>query len=113
MCVPAFSPALLPSLPPPLSLRDTGRCIRGMACPDVCVAEYQCPNGLLWDPVGQCVESSDCSVQWVGPLPPSAGPMEPAEPACALGDECGGQVWNDCGTSCPLICGQLVGMCNM
>eukprot|EP01052_Picozoa_sp_SAG31_P044849 SAG31_NODE_7970_length_1552_cov_1.160358_1_plen_145_part_00 len=26
---------------------------------------------------------------------------------CALGEDCGGQVWNDCGTACPLLCGEL------
>lgn len=34
--------------------------------------------------------------------------------SCQQGEECGGQVWNDCGTSCPLICGNPpVMMCNM
>ncbi len=90
----------------------------GMACPDMCVAEYQCPPDQMWDPAGQCVASADCSVQWVGPLPPMAPPggdggaIAP-EPACRLGEECGGQTWNDCGSSCPLVCGQMQGMCNM
>ena len=26
-------------------------------------------------------------------------------PPCAQGADCGGQVWNDCGTACPLTCG--------
>lgn len=35
-------------------------------------------------------------------------------PTCTMGAECGGQVWNDCGTSCPAICGQAPAMmCNM
>ena len=33
---------------------------------------------------------------------------------CNRGEECGGQVWNDCGTSCPLICSEPeIMMCNM
>ena len=33
---------------------------------------------------------------------------------CSLGQNCGNQVWQDCGTSCPLICGQIEPMiCNM
>ena len=28
-----------------------------------------------------------------------------AAPACAQGDDCGGQVWTDCGSSCPSMCG--------
>lgn len=89
---------------------------RGIPCPEMCQAQFQCPNGLLFDPVGQCVESAACSVQWVGELPPSSRPVEPAPapaPACQVGGDCGGQVWNDCGSSCPLVCGQMVGMCNM
>lgn len=33
---------------------------------------------------------------------------------CNLGDDCGHQLWTDCGTSCPLVCGQPEPMmCNM
>lgn len=93
----------------------------GMACPDMCQAGFQCPPGQMWDPIGQCVASSDCSVSWTGPLPPMAppggggggGPIIEPEPGCALGSNCGGQEWNDCGSSCPLVCGQMIGMCNM
>lgn len=28
-----------------------------------------------------------------------------APPACAQGEDCGGQVWTDCGSSCPSMCG--------
>jgi len=39
---------------------------------------------------------------------------EPVEPNCVLGDDCGGQVWTECGTSCPPICGSPEPMiCNM
>ena len=35
-------------------------------------------------------------------------------PTCDLGSPCGGQGWNDCGSSCPLICGsEEPMMCNM
>lgn len=34
--------------------------------------------------------------------------------ACIMGDDCGGQIWNECGTSCPLICGEPEPLgCNM
>jgi hypothetical protein len=33
---------------------------------------------------------------------------------CNLGNDCGGQLWTECGTSCPLVCGQPEPMmCNM
>ena len=32
---------------------------------------------------------------------------------CALGEDCGGQVFNSCGTMCPATCGVPMGMCNM
>jgi hypothetical protein len=39
---------------------------------------------------------------------------EPVETNCVLGDDCGGQVWTECGTSCPPICGSPEPMiCNM
>ena len=35
-------------------------------------------------------------------------------PECVLGDDCGNQVWTECGTSCPPICGSPEPMiCNM
>ena len=38
-------------------------------------------------------------------------------PDCAMGDDCGGQEWTDCGSSCPSICGEApagfcIEMCN-
>ena len=40
--------------------------------------------------------------------------IEPVETNCVLGDDCGNQVWTDCGTSCPPICGSPEPMmCNM
>jgi hypothetical protein len=39
---------------------------------------------------------------------------DPLDPTCVLGDDCGGQVWSECGTSCPPICGSPEPMmCNM
>ena len=36
------------------------------------------------------------------------------ESTCVLGDDCGNQVWTECGTSCPPICGSPEPMiCNM
>ena len=40
------------------------------------------------------------------PAPAAAAP-------CALGEDCGGQVFNGCGTMCPATCGVPMGMCNM
>ena len=39
--------------------------------------------------------------------------VDVSAPTCTLGSDCGGQVWNDCGSSCPSICGTPPGMCNM
>ena len=50
------------------------------------------------------------------PAPPTAVvvPPPPAPAPCAQGADCGGQVWNDCGTSCPAVCGTPPPMmCNM
>lgn len=52
----------------------------------------------------------DCSVE---PLPDEPLPDEHL-PECVLGDDCGDQVWTECGTSCPPICGSPEPMiCNM
>ena len=37
----------------------------------------------------------------------------PAPTPCALGGDCGGQVFNGCGTMCPPTCNVPMGMCNM
>jgi len=38
----------------------------------------------------------------------------PIEHTCVLGDDCGDQIWTECGTSCPPICGSPEPMiCNM
>ena len=61
-------------------------------CTMNCVAEYQCPGGQCFDArAGACsgVESQTVEL-----------------PTCVQGADCGGQVMNDCGTACPLICGQ-------
>ena len=39
---------------------------------------------------------------------------EPVETNCLLGDDCGNQIWTDCGTSCPPICdSHEPTLCNM
>jgi len=49
----------------------------------------------------------------VYPEDPLIEPL-PTEPTCVLGDDCGNQVWTECGTSCPPICGSPEPMmCNM
>ena len=56
---------------------------------------------------------TECNAE---PLPTEPLPNEPLpnEPTCVLGDDCGGQVWTECGTSCPPICGSPEPMiCNM
>jgi len=51
---------------------------------------------------------TDCNVE-VNPDVPL-----PIEPDCVLGNDCGNQVWTECGTSCPPICGSPEPMmCNM
>ena len=45
------------------------------------------------------------------------GSSSSSAPDCAMGDDCGGQEWTDCGSSCPSICGEApagfcVEMCN-
>ncbi len=37
-------------------------------------------------------------------IPNKQGPND--KPRCRRGEDCGGQVWNSCGTSCPDICGK-------
>ena len=54
-------------------------------CTENCVAEYQCPSGQCFnDRTGACAAVEECT----------------------QGAGCGGQVWSDCGTACPLVCGQ-------
>jgi hypothetical protein len=60
-------------------------------------------------PVGAACFAPDppcCALRPVDPLPPVLV-------QCTLGEDCGGQVWNDCGTMCPATCGVPMGMCNM
>jgi hypothetical protein len=54
---------------------------------------------------------TECNAE---PLPTDPIPIDPLEPTCVLGDDCGNQVWTECGTSCPPICGSPEPMiCNM
>lgn len=60
-------------------------------------------------------------VRWallVGNVASGATPMSSSrremQRGCALHSDCGGQLWNECGTSCPLICGVArASVCNM
>lgn len=81
---------------------------------------------LLWLPVLATACPSGCSTWFDGcnicqcnELGESTGCTRrfcktPAEPhcrasfvkPCVQGDECGGQVWTDCGSACPRLCGQ-------
>lgn len=69
-------------------------------------------NDLL-QVLGDFGEECNCSccpegVLCIVPDPPCCNSI------CELGDDCGGQLWTECGTSCPLICGQPESMiCNM
>ena len=74
--------------------------------PQMC--RMMCPEALPC-PAGQCNlrEGSCCASSC------QAFVDEPAA-VCAMGVDCGGQVWNECGTSCPSVCGQPAPMmCNM
>ena len=42
-----------------------------------------------------------CDAGWIGEFCDS-----PAANDCSMGADCGGQQWNDCGSSCPSICGE-------
>jgi hypothetical protein len=60
---------------------------------DGCVQPWAMPNGMNFD--------TDCAT-------------DAADVSCVQGTDCGGQVWNDCGTSCPALCGEPpLQMCNM
>jgi len=60
---------------------------------DGCVQPWNMPNGMDFD--------VDCTA-------------DVAAAVCVQGTDCGGQVWNDCGTSCPALCGSPpMMMCNM
>ena len=62
---------------------------------DGCVQPWGMPNGMNFD--------TDCATD-----------AADRAPSCTQGTDCGGQVWNDCGTSCPALCGEPpMMMCNM
>jgi len=67
---------------------------------------------LVLTDFGQTCETCSCcplGAQCFAPDPPCCQRVE-----CIRGSDCGGQLWTDCGTSCPLICGQPEPMmCNM
>ena len=64
--------------------------------------------------LGSFGEVCNCSCCPDGALCLVADPPCCDDNICNLGDNCGDQIWYECGTSCPLICGepqQLI--CNM
>ena len=85
----------------------------GSSCPATCGApvgmcNMMCNNGFFC-PSGQAfhVDAGECR-QIV-----NQATMECRGP-CTQGDDCGGQVWNTCASSCPAICGYPGPMmCNM
>ena len=65
---------------------------------------------LVLSDFGEICDCQCCPVgaECFAPDPPCCGEE------CSLGQECGDQEWHDCGTSCPLICGQIEPtICNM
>ena len=89
--------------------------------PDV----QQPPGGLVRPDGRQPPETIDCSFVDCVRLTPEdcAAPQvyidsgccgACADPPCRMGGRCGGQVWNDCGSACPGVCGEEPSqMCNM
>jgi len=89
---------------------------------DGCIQPWAMPNGMDFDtdcaavvavpvPVEECNGCCPAGAACFAPDPPCCANLAPA---CVQGDDCGGQVWNDCGTSCPAMCGQPPAMmCNM
>jgi len=55
---------------------------------DGCVQPWNMPEGMNFD--------TDCG---------GGGDSDGESSDCVQGADCGGQEWNDCGTSCPSICG--------
>ena len=76
---------------------DAGSDITGDGLVDV--------NDLL-----QCLSAfgNTCTAAAAAPAPAPVAAVP-----CALGGDCGGQVFNSCGTMCPPTCGVPMGMCNM
>ncbi len=106
-------------------------CAEPRACPDgqcnmregtCCEASCQpypepectgcCPDGAACfapDPPC-CAERSSSSGTGTSSSGPAAGGE--AATACALGEDCGGQVNQDCGSACPPVCGEEQTMCS-
>ncbi len=93
-------------------------------CRMMCPEAEACPAGQCNMREGSCCSASCQAFEpaaCTGCCPPGAACFAPDPPCCAQraascgqGQDCGGQVWNDCGTSCPAICGQPAAMiCNM
>lgn len=111
-CTSVVDPAV-PAVPAPLWCPSSPPQSCRMMCPEA----QACPTGQCNMREGSCCASScqafvapteECS----GCCPAGAACFAPDPPCCALrpavcamGADCGGQVWNECGTSCPFICG--------
>ena len=97
-CTPSAEPA--PVVEAPLWCPDSPAQMCRMMCPDA----SPCRAGQCNMREGNCC-ASNC-VDFVPAAEEAAN--------CAQGEDCGGQEWTDCGTSCPAICGQPAPMmCNM
>ena len=91
-----------------------------MMCPDA----EPCPAGQCNMRQGNCCDKTCVAFEpeeCTGCCPAGAACFAPDPPCCAerqaacgQGEDCGGQVWNGCASSCPAICGQDGPMiCNM
>ena len=80
----------------------SGCCPAGASCfaPDPPCCANLCA-GVDCNAHGTCDAGvCTCDAGWIGEFCDS-----PAANDCAMGADCGGQQWNDCGSSCPSICG--------
>ena len=63
---------------------------------------FVCQVAAFVAPTEECSGCCPAGAACFAPDPPCCA-LRPA--VCAMGADCGGQVWNECGTSCPFICG--------
>jgi len=110
-CTRPVDPAV-PAVPAPLWCPSSPVQSCRMMCPEA----QPCPAGQCNMREGSCCGSScqvfEAPTECTGCCPAGAACFAPDPPCCALrpatcalGADCGGQVWTDCGTSCPIMCG--------